>query len=91
LVDLSFKVMQLSHASGLISLSNKLPGVEQLGSIEYEKSVPAMQVTALLPLLRAPDSEQVSVTTVPEATGNCVVVSIVLFHSDFSSLHVAVE
>ena len=46
-------------------------------------SVSEVQVTLLLPLLRA-ESEQVTSTTVPGFTGNCAVVSIVPVHSVFS-------
>ena len=48
------------------------------------KSVPAVQVTSLLPLLTVSESEHVTSTTVPGSTGNCVVVSSVLVHSVFS-------
>ena len=56
------------------------------------KSVPVVQVTSLLPPFTASELEQVTSTTVPVSTGNCVVVSIVLVHSVFSPVHVdAVE
>ena len=61
-----------------------LPGIEQLGSSEKVKSVPALQVTELLPLKTASELEHVNSTTVPGFTGNCVVVFIVLVHSVFS-------
>ena len=51
------------------------------------KSVPVLQVTSLLPLLTASEVEQVTSTTVPGFTGNCVVVFIVLVHSVFSLVH----
>jgi hypothetical protein len=51
--------------------------------------VPLEQVTALLPFLIAPDSEQVTFTAVPWTTGNCVVVFIVLSHSAFSPVQFA--
>ena len=65
-----------------------LPGIEQLGSSEKVKSVPAVQVTWLLPSLTALVSEHVTSTTVPESIGNCVVVFIVLVHSVFSPVHI---
>ena len=69
-----------------------LPGIEQLGSLEKVKSVPAVQVTWLLPSLTALVSEHVNSTTVPGSTGNCVVVFIVLVHSVFSPVQIgAVE
>ena len=71
--------------------SLNLPGIEQLGSFEWVNSVPEVQVTLLLPLLRASESEQVTSTTVPGTTGNCVVVLIVLFHSAFSPVQIPVE
>ena len=55
------------------------------------KIVPVTQVTLLLPLLRAPDSEQVTSTTVPGTTGNCVVDLIVLFHSALSLVQFTVK
>ena len=56
------------------------------------KSVPIEQVTWLLPLFTASESEHVTSTTVPGLTGNCVVVFIVLVHSVFSPVHIgAVE
>ena len=56
------------------------------------KSVPAVQVTALLPALTISESEHVTSTTVPGFTGNCVVVFIVLVHSVFSPVQIgAVE
>ena len=68
------------------------PGIEQLGSSEKVKSVPIVQVTALLPALTALVSEHATSTTVPGSTGNCVVVFIVLVHSVFSPVHIgAVE
>ena len=51
-------------------------------------SVPIEQVTLVLPLLTASELEQVTSTTVPGFTGNCVVVSIVLFHSVFSPVQI---
>ena len=48
------------------------------------KSVSDVQVTSLHPLLTASEYEHVTSTTVPELTGNCVVVFIVLAHSVFS-------
>ena len=52
------------------------------------KSVPAVQVTSLLPSLTASVSEHATSTTVPVSTGNCAVVSIVLLvHSVFSPVH----
>ena len=42
--------------------------------------------------MTASESEQVTSTTVPGSTGNCVVVFIVLVHSVFSPVHIgAVE
>ena len=66
---------------------NNLPGIEQDGSFEKVKSVPAMHVISLSPLLTCSVSEHVTSTTVPAITGNCVVVSIVLVHSVFSPVH----
>ena len=60
-----------------------IPGIEQLGSSEKVKIAP-IQVTSLLPSLAASGLEQVTSTTVPWFTGNCVVVSIVLVHSVFN-------
>ena len=68
-------------------LQNK-PGIEQLGSSEKVKSVPLVQVTALLPSLTASGLEHATSTTVPGSTGNCVVVSIVLVHSVFSPVQI---
>ena len=65
-----------------------LPGIEQLGSSEKVKSVPAVQVTWLLPSFTASEFEHVNSTTVPGSTGNCVVVFIVLVHSVFSPVHI---
>ena len=49
------------------------------------KIFPVLQVSSLLPLLTYSELEQVTSTTVPVSTGNCVVVSIVmLVHSVFS-------
>ena len=45
-----------------------------------------MHVTSLFPSLAASECKQVTSTTVPGFTGNCVVVSIVLVHSFFSPL-----
>ena len=59
------------------------PGREQKGSSEKAKIAP-IQVILLLPLLTCSGLEHVTSTTVPGLTGNCVVVSIVLFHSVFS-------
>ena len=73
------------------SLNLVLPGIEQLGSFEWVNSVPEVQVTLLLPLLRASESEQVTSTTVPETTGNCVSVCIVLSHSAFSPVQPTVD
>ena len=56
------------------------------------KSVPAVQVTSLLPSFTASEFEHVTSTTVPGSTGNCDVVSIVLVHSVFSPVQIgAVE
>ena len=65
-----------------------LPGIEQLGSSEKVKSVPAVQVTSLLPSFTASELEHITFTTVPGFTGNCVVVSIVLVHSVFSPVQI---
>ena len=46
-----------------------------------------MQVTLLLPTFTALVLEHVIPTAVPEFTGNCVDVSIVLVHSVFSPVH----
>ena len=51
------------------------------------KIVPSVQITPLLPWLIASKSEQVTSTTVPGFTGNCVVVSSVLVHSVLSPVH----
>ena len=59
------------------------PGIEQDGSFEKANIVP-IQVISLLPSITASESEHVTSTFVPGSTGNCVVVSIVLFHSVFS-------
>ena len=48
------------------------------------KSVPAVHVISLLPLLTAFELEHATSITVPAFTGNCVVVFIVLVHSVFS-------
>ena len=61
-----------------------LLAVEQLGSVKKVKDVPDVQVTSLLPFLIASELEHANSTTVPEFTGNCVVVFIVLVHSVFS-------
>ena len=62
------------------------------GSLVKVNSVPAVQVTWLLPSLTASELEQVTSTTVPVSTGNCVVVLIVPVHSVFSPVHIgAVE
>ena len=50
------------------------------------KIVPVEQVTLLLPLFTSSELEHVTSTTVPEFTGNCVVVSMVLVHPVFSSV-----
>ena len=68
-----------------------LPRMKQQGSFKKVNSVPIVQVTSLLPLLRAPESEQVTSTTVPVSTGNLAVVSIVLVHSAFSPVHITVN
>ena len=47
-----------------------------------------MQVIFALPSFIASTLEQVTSTTVPGFTGNCLVVSIVLVHSVFSPVHV---
>ena len=47
-------------------------------------SVSDEHVTSLLPFLTASDPEQLTLTTVPGTTGNCVVVLIVPVHSAFS-------
>ena len=52
-------------------------------------SVSDVQVTLLLPLLRAPELEQLTLTTVPGTTGNFVVVLRVLLHSAFSPVQEA--
>ena len=64
-----------------------LPRLKQQGSFKKVNSFPVVQVTSLLPLLRAPESEQVTSTTVPGSTGNLAAVSIVLVHSAFSIVH----
>ena len=61
-----------------------LPEIKQLGSSEKAKTVPVTQVNSLLPSKTASDSEHVTSTAVPESTGNCVVVFIVLVHSVFN-------
>ena len=66
---------------------NDLPRLKQQGSFKKVNSVPVVQVTSLLPLLRAAGSEQVTSTTVPGSTGNLAAVSIVLFHPAFSPVH----
>ena len=53
------------------------------------KTVRVVQVTSLLPLFTASGSEHVTVTTVPESTGNSVVVRIVLIHSVFSPVQLS--
>ena len=68
-----------------------LPRIEQLGSFEWVNSVAEVQVTLLLPLLRASESEQVTSTTVSGSTGNCVSVCIVLSHSAFSPVQPSVD
>ena len=65
------------------------PGIEQLGSFEKVKFIVVEQVTSLLPSLIALELEHLTSTTVPIATGNCAVVSIVLVHSGFSPVQVA--
>ena len=55
-----------------------------MGSVEKVKIVPVVQVTSLLPSLTAAENKQLTSTTVPCFTGNCVVVLIVLVHSVFS-------
>ena len=55
-----------------------------MGSVEKVKIVPVVQVTSLLPSLTAAENEQLTSTTVPGFTGNCVVVFIMLVHSVFS-------
>ena len=72
-------------------LKNHEPGFEQLGSSEKVKYVPDVQVTSLLPSLTASESEHVTSTTVPEFTGNCVVVFIELVHSVFSPVQIGAE
>ena len=62
-----------------------LPGLEQLGSLRYVNSFPEVQVTLLLPLLIAPESEQVTSTTVPASTGSFVAGSTPI-HSESSSV-----
>ena len=64
-----------------------LPRLKQLGSLKKVNSVPAVQVTSLLPLLRAPESQQVTSTMVPESTGKLAAVSIELVHSTHSPVH----
>ena len=68
-----------------------LPNLVQLGSLKKSNFVSALQVTSLLPLLTAPESEQVTSTTVPGSIGNLAAVSIVLFHSAFSPVHPTVK
>ena len=46
--------------------------------------MPVIHVTSLLPSLTASECKQVTSTTVPGFTGNCVVVFIVLVHAFFS-------
>ena len=53
------------------------------------KLVSDEQVTLLLPSLTAAVSIQATSTTVPESTGNTVVVCIVSVHSVFSPVHSA--
>ena len=65
------------------------PGIEQLGSSVKVNPVPAVQVTSVLPSFTASALEQVTSTTVPGFTGNCVVVSIVLVHSVFNPVHIS--
>ena len=55
-----------------------------MGSVEKVKIVPVVQVTSLLPSMTAAENKQVTSTTVPGFTGNCVVGFIVLVHSVFS-------
>ena len=59
-----------------------------MGSVEKVKSLPVMHVTSLFPLFTASECKQVTSTTVPGFTGNCVVVFIiiVLVHPFFSPL-----
>ena len=64
-----------------------LPRLKQQGSFKKVNSFPVVQVTSLLPLLRAPESEQVTSTTVPGSTGNLAAVSIVLI----SPVHITVK
>ena len=54
-------------------------------------SVTEVQVTSLLPLLRALDSKQFTSTTVPGTTGKCVVVLIAILHSAFSPVQLTVD
>ena len=68
-----------------------IPGVEQLGFSVKVKSVLVVQVTSLLPILTCSVLEQVTSTTVPGSTGNCVVVSSVLVHSVFSPVQSSVK
>ena len=49
------------------------------------------QVTLLLPMLMAEEFKHLTSTTVPELTGNCVAVSIVLTHSSLNPLQAAVN
>ena len=60
------------------------PGILHSGFFEKLKSFSAMHVTSLLPSFTASEFEHVTSTTVPDFTGNCVVVFIVLVHSVFS-------
>ena len=55
------------------------------------KLVPDVQVTSLLPLFSASEYKQVTSTTVPESTGNVVVVVvfIVSVQSVFSPVHIS--
>ena len=53
------------------------------------KLVPDVQVASLLPLFLAPEYKQVTSTTVPESTGNVVVVFIVSVQSLLSPVHIS--
>ena len=72
--------------------SSTIPVFIHSGSLNSKlNSVPEVQVTSLLPLLRAPDLKQLTSTTVPGTTGNCVVVLIAFIHSAFSPVQLTVD
>ena len=69
-----------------------IPGLIHSGSLNSKLySVPEMQVTSLLPFLRALDSKHFTFTTVSGTTGNSVVVLIVVVHSAFSPVQLTVD